>query len=321
MDNEQMKTLTPATRFDPGKVSFHNRQLPFCLPILILCFLLSGCGEGETVQMPPEEIPEGMVFVPGGRTTIGSNSGLPNERPVFETEVSAFFMDKDLVTVAQFREFVEATGYVTEAEQFGNGIVFDFDQAQWVLLDGVTWAYPNGPEAPAAEENHPVRQVSWNDAVAYLEWAGKRLPTEIEWEHAARGGDNRDQLYAWGNSLMEDERYQANTWTGTFPSENSGADGFRQTSPVGEFNITELGLSDMGGNVWEWTQEWYRPYAFRDRPYHPTPQSEKVLRGGSFMCHISYCHGYRVSARSHTTPDNAAFHTGFRGVRDVAFPL
>ncbi|TVQ65174.1 MAG: formylglycine-generating enzyme family protein [Balneolaceae bacterium] len=303
--------------FDPERISFHRGGIQLFLATLILLLFLPGCGEREKVQIPPEEIPEGMVFVPGGRTTIGSESGLPNERPVFETEVSAFLMDKDLVTVAQFREFVEATGYVSEAEQFGDGIVFDFEQAQWVLLDGATWEYPNGPEGPAAPEDHPVTQVSWNDAAAYLEWAGKRLPTEIEWEHAARGGENRDQLYAWGNSLTEEGRYQANTWTGTFPSENSEADGYRQTSPVGEYHITELGLSDMGGNVWEWTQDWYRPYAFRERPYQPGPQSEKVLRGGSFMCHISYCHGYRVSSRSHATPDNAAFHTGFRGVRDV----
>ncbi len=284
---------------------------------LAFFFLLYGCTNEQYTEFVPDIIPEGMVFVPGGNTTIGSNSGLPNERPVFETEVKPFFMDKNLVTVADFRRFVDETGYVTEAETFGNGVVFNFDRGEWALMDGVSWEYPNGPEGGIAEDNHPVRQVSWNDANAYLEWAGKRLPTEIEWEHAAKGAKNLERPYAWGSSLIEQGRYQANTWTGTFPVENIAADGYLQTSPVGEFNITELGLTDMGGNVWEWTQDWYRPYAMRNRPYNPTPESEKVLRGGSFMCNVSYCHGYRVSARSHTTPDNAIFHVGFRGVKDA----
>ncbi|TVQ03255.1 MAG: formylglycine-generating enzyme family protein [Balneolaceae bacterium] len=287
--------------------------LSFVAVLLFLC----GCSNDQSADVIPETIPEGMVFVPGGTTTIGSDNGLPNERPVFETVVKPFFMDKNLVTVADYRRFVEKTGYVTEAEKFGNGVVFNFERGEWMLIDGVSWEYPNGPDNPAAEDNHPVRQVSWNDANAYLEWAGKRLPTEIEWEHAAKGGKNMDQPYAWGSSLIEQGRYMANTWTGTFPVENIAEDGYLQTSPVGEFNVTELGLTDMGGNVWEWTSDWYRSYVLRDRPYNPAPESEKVLRGGSFMCNVSYCHGYRVSARSHTTPDNAIFHVGFRGVKDA----
>lgn len=301
----------------------------YTVPIafMLLVWFTGACNQ-EASNVPSAEainsadasevfVPEGMVLVPGGPVTIGSEDGLANERPVFETEVTAFLMDRSPVTVAEFREFVEQTGYVTEAEIIGNGVVFNFDQQSWVIVEGVNWEFPTGPGRERAAEDHPVRQVSWNDANAYLEWAGKRLPTEIEWEHAARGGENRDYAYAWGESLIEQGRYMANTWTGTFPLENLMEDGYIQTSPVGAFSITDLGLSDMGGNVWEWTQDWYRPYVFRDREYVPGPRSEKVLRGGSFMCHISYCHGYRVSARSHTEPDNALFHVGFRGVRDL----
>lgn len=287
------------------------------LSYLTFFLILTGCSGNQIENFDIDQVPEEMVYVKGGKTIIGSNDGQPNEQPIFETDVAPFFMDKNLVTVADFRKFVVETAYTTEAQKFGNGVVFDFDRGEWILVDGVTWEYPNGVDGEKAEDNHPVRQVSWNDANAYLEWAGKRLPTEIEWEHAAKGGENLDRPYAWGNSLIEKGTYQANTWTGTFPVENIAEDGYLQTSPVGEFNVTELGLTDMGGNVWEWTQDWYRPYSERDMSFQTNQHSEKVLRGGSFMCHVSYCHGYRVSARSHTPPDNALFHVGFRGVMDL----
>lgn len=299
---------------------FKNAAFSLKITSLLIFFplLFISCNnDSSQTTINPEEIPEGMVFIPGGTTTIGSNEGAPNEQPVFETRVNAFLMDKNLVTVAQFKEFIETTGYITEAEEFGNGVVFDFEIGEWILGDGVNWEYPNGPDAEPAENSHPVRQVSFRDASEYLAWAGKRLPTEFEWEHAARGGKNNKSPYAWGESLIEQGQYRANTWTGTFPVENVADDGYLQTSPVGEFNITELGLTDMGGNVWEWTDSWYRPYSLRDQEYTPTAQSEKVLRGGSFMCNVSYCHGYRVSARSNTTPDNSLFHVGFRGVKDL----
>jgi sulfatase modifying factor 1 len=261
--------------------------------------------------------PEGMVFIPGGTTTIGSNHGLPAEQPEFTTEVKPFYMDTTLVTVAQFRSFVEATGYKTYSETVGDGIVFDFKQGTWIIQPGVTWEYPQGPDQPKAPDNHPVTLLTQADAMAYLAWVGKRLPTEIEWEHAARGLTDRDKPYAWGRSLMVDGKPMANTWTGRFPEKNTAEDGYLTTSPVGLFGATDLGLYDMGGNVWEWTSSWYRPYAERDVPFTPGPNSEVVLRGGSFMCHDSYCHGYRVSARSNTPPDNNMFHIGFRGVRDL----
>jgi len=267
------------------------------------------------------EVPEGMVYVPGGVTHIGAEDGLPTERPVWAAEVEPFFLDKHPVTVAEFAAFIEATGYTTEAERFGNAAVMDMATGQWALVPGADWRHPLGPDGPPAPADHPVTQVSWNDAAAYAAWAGKRLPTEVEWEHAARGARDLRQPYSWGDSLVTHDHdgahHHANTWTGTFPVRNTAADGFLTTSPVGAFSETVLGLTDMGGNVWEWTDSWFRPYAERDRPFTPTPASERVQRGGSFLCHVSYCHGYRVSARSHATPESSLFHVGFRCARDV----
>ena len=302
------------------------------LAALVVALGVGGCGPSQSVEeraedagttpktveaQPPEEIPEGMVYVPGGVTHIGAEDGLPPEQPVFEAEVAPFFMDAHSVTVAQFRAFVEATGFVTEAEGFGNAGLIDLDTQQWMLVDGATWQYPLGPEGPPTPDDHPVTQVSWNDAVAYAEWVGKRLPTEVEWEHAARGAQDDRRPYAWGDSLAEDGAYKANTWQGTFPLRNTVEDGYLYTSPVGAFGETPLGLTDMGGNVWEWTQNWFRPYAERNEPFSPTAQSEKVQRGGSFLCEPGWCHGYRVSARSHSTPETSLFHVGFRCVKDV----
>jgi sulfatase modifying factor 1 len=262
-------------------------------------------------------VPSGMVYVPGGTSRIGAEEGLPEERPVFSARVQPFFMDAHEVTIAQFRAFVRATGYVTEAERLGHAGVFDLDSRGWRLVEGASWKYPRGPAGSAAPEDHPVTQVSWNDAVAYARWAGKRLPTEVEWEHAARGGRDDRRPYAWGGAPPAPGAHRANTWQGEFPAHNTGEDGYLFTSPAGAFGATPLGLYDMGGNVWEWTADWFRPYGERDRPFQPDARSERVQRGGSFLCHPSYCHGYRVSARSHSTPDTALFHVGFRLVQDL----
>lgn len=286
----------------------------------------------EVGQTSPAAVPEGvsvpvgMVYVPGGRTLIGDDQaveggGQPGGRhnasatPAFWVDVEPFFMDEHPVTVAQFRAFVEATGYRTEAERFGDAGVMDPATMRWMLVQGASWHHPFGPEGPAASDDHPVTQVSWNDAAAYASWAGKRLPTEIEWEHAARGARNARDLFAWGNDLVVDGRHRANVWQGTFPYHNRNEDGYLYTSPVGVFGKTSLGLTDMGGNVWEWCQDWYRPYSERDEPFTPDPASEKVQRGGSFQC--EECHGFRVYTRAHSTPETALFHVGFRCVRDL----
>lgn len=261
--------------------------------------------------LPPESIapPAGMVYVPGGVTRIGSEDGPPDERPMFRATVRPFFMDAHPVTVAQFRAFVHGTGYVTEAERFGDAAVYDVTTDEWRLVSGASWRRPLGPRGPQAPDDHPVTQVSWHDAVAFAAWAGKRLPTEVEWEHAARGARDSRRRYAWGDELVEAGVYHANTW--------HDADGYRYTSPVGRFGETALGLTDMGGNVWEWTADWFRPYADRGKPFTPDASGEKVQRGGSFLCHPSSCHGYRVAARSHATPETALFHVGFRLVQDL----
>lgn len=279
---------------------------------------LIGC-TAEHAELPDHfEIPEGMVFVPGGKTRIGSETGMPAERPAFWASVKGFFIDVHPVTVGQFAAFVEATGFVTEAERFGNAGVFNYETRRWDLIDGAMWKRPLGPSAPLAMEDHPVTQVSWNDAVAYAMWAGKRLPTEVEWEHAARGGRNSRTRYAWGDDIVVDGAPKANIWDGRFPILNTGEDGHLYTSPVGAYGETPLGMTDMGGNVWEWTQDWYRPYAERKEPFEPNPQSEKAQRGGSFLCEPGWCHGYRVSGRSHSTPETSLFHIGFRCVRDLS---
>lgn len=261
--------------------------------------------------------PEGMVHVPGGTTRIGAEDGMPAEQPVFVAEVEPFYLDVHPVTVAQFRAFVEATGHVTDAERIGDAAVYDPATGGWRLVPGADWRRPMGPGGAAAPDDHPVTQVSWHDAVAYAAWAGKRLPTEVEWEHAARNARDARSRYPWGDSLEEGGRHHANIWQGPYPGGNTGEDGYLLTSPVGTYGKTELGLSDLGGNVWEWTADWFRSYADRGTPYTPGASSEKVQRGGSFLCHESYCHGYRVSARSHSAPDSAMYHVGFRLAKDA----
>ena len=261
--------------------------------------------------------PEGMVYVPGGLTRIGAEDGTADERPVFRTRVAPFFLDRAPVTVAQFRTFVARTGYRTDAERFGDAGVLDVRTGQWRLVRGASWRRPLGPDGPPAPDDHPVTQVSWNDAAAYAEWAGKRLPTEIEWEHAARGGADRAARYAWGDSLIEGGHHRANTWQASHDGHAAPEDGHLYTSPVGAYGESPLGLVDMGGNVWEWTASWFRSYADRDRPLRPGAAAERVQRGGSFLCHEDFCHGYRVSARSHSSPESALFHTGFRLAMDA----
>jgi len=257
-----------------------------------------------------------MVYIAGGRTRIGSDDGGASERPTFYADVVPFLLDVHPVTVAEFRRFVDATGYTTQAERAGESGVFDLKRGTWGLVRGVSWRHPLDPSEPAADD-HPVTQVSWNDAVSYCAWKHGRLPSEVEWEHAARLGHRAGDHYAWGDALVDHGRYRANTWQGHFPTENTVADGYRTTSPVGTFGTTASGLTDMGGNVWQWCEDWYRPYAERATVFRPDAQSEKVIRGGSFLCDPQVCHGFRVSARGHTAPDTGLVHIGFRCAMDV----
>jgi formylglycine-generating enzyme len=310
---------------------------------------------GSGAPAPAPQAPEGMVWIPGGEFVMGSNDGLPDERPPHRVRVSGYFLDATEVTNAQFRAFVEATGYVTTAERaptveeilaqsppgtepppkellVPGALVFDAKQENgwwWKWQPGACWRKPDGVHALTPElDSHPVVQVSWDDAVAYAKWAGKRLPSEAEWEFAARGG-LEGQRYGWGSEKHPGGRHMANIWQGTFPSRNTVADGFERTAPVRSFPSNGYGLHDMSGNVWEWTADWYRPDTYATTPegtldpkgpsesFDPEePQAKKrVTRGGSFLCSDDYCIGYRPSARMKSSADTGLFHTGFRCAR------
>jgi sulfatase modifying factor 1 len=262
----------------------------------------------------------GMIEIPEGETDIGANTGLARERPVFHARVARFYLDSIPVTVAAFAAFAERSGYVTENERVGNGAVMEFGSGQWTLVPGATWRKPLGPDGPDAVEDHPVTQISWNDAVAYCRSQGKRLPTEVEWEYAARFGQPADAFYPMTGEIKENGKYRANIWTGIFPVLNTNEDGYRYTSPVRSFPATSLGLYDMAGNVWEWTQDWYLPYGRDHKNFQPDAGSKKVQRGGSFLCDPNFCHGFRVSAREAATPESAFMHVGFRCAADAPRP-
>lgn len=280
------------------------------IPYLALTTLVSltGCsGEsGDTA--------EGMIYFKGGEFIVGTNHAEPNEGPAFKTQVKPFLLDQHPVTVGRFRAFVDATGYTTEAERFGNSGVFDVASGKWYLRDGATWEFPAGSEGGKAGDDHPVTQVSWNDAQEYCRWAGRRLPTEIEWEYAAANGKLEKSKYSWGDQLVLNGTFMANVWQGRFPDSADVKDGFLLTSPVGSFGTTPSGLSDMGGNVWEWCQDTYALYPGNTMGQVIDP-NHKVIRGGSFLCDEKVCHGYRVTARGSNSRESATFHMGFRTAR------
>ena len=256
-----------------------------------------------------------MIFLEGGIFEMGSENGLPNERPVHEIKIKAFYIDKSPVTVKQFRSFIQSTGYKTEAEKFGDSGVFNLDHNKWELLPGTTWRKPMGPSGPDAEDNHPVTHVSWNDAVAYAEWAGKRLPTEAEWEYAACSGKKNKNRFSWGNKVSEDGKYFANTWQGAINSPDV-KDGFLYTSPVGAFGENEAGLTDMGGNVWQWCSDNYKAYPGSNEPVRENP-NVKVIRSGSFFYDQNGEHSFTVTGRSMNSHETSLFNTGFRCAKDV----
>lgn len=314
---------------------------------------------GGVLIEEPMPAPEGMVWVPGGKFLMGTNGGKPDEGPVHEVLLDGFWMDKTEVTNRQFQEFVDATGYVTAAERepelrslrgpladvkildefnVPGSICFnpdikpeDIDPGLnaynwWKYEKGANWRHPEGPGSSIDERmEHPVVHVSWDDAVAYCEWAGKSLPTEAQWEYAARGGLT-GKTYPWGDERNPDEKWLNNIWQGGFPFENTEDDGYRTTAPVAMFPPNAFGLHDMSGNVWEWCADYYRPdyYAQSARRNPEGPRNsydpdephviKRVQRGGSFMCSDVYCIGYRTTARMKGEQDTGAFHTGFRCV-------
>ena len=311
----------------------------------------------------------GMAWIPGGEFSMGSTDPLarPDESPVHRVRVSGFWMDRTEVTNAEFRRFVDATGYRTVAERpvdweelrkqvppgtprpademlQPGSLVFtppvgpvpvDDPSAWWTWTTGACWKHPEGPGSSIeGRELHPVVHVSWDDAVAYCAWAGKRLPTEAEWECAARGElDSKQNV--WGDAPIDPTR--CNTWQGRFPDQNTLADGFARTAPVGSFAPNCFGLYDMAGNVWEWCSDRYRPDAYVQRagagiaidpqgpdqsadPRNPDAPVSRVHRGGSFLCNDSYCSSYRPAARMAAPPDTGLAHMGFRCVADANAP-
>lgn len=276
--------------------------------------------------------------IPGGTFAMGDHfaEGYPQdgERPVHDVTLPDFHLAATTVTNAQFAAFVKQTGYVTTAEQFGVSAVFHlaFDghtsdvlhradrTPWWLAVKGADWRHPDGPASKITDrQNHPVVHVSWDDASAYCRWAGTRLPTEAEWEYAARGGlDGR--RYAWGDELTPRGQWRCNIWQGQFPRQNTEEDGYLTTAPVKRYKANGYGLWQMAGNVWEWCQDWFdRTYyenSASSAPGGPEVGTQRIIRGGSYLCHASYCHRYRVSARSSNTPDSTAGNIGFRCASD-----
>lgn len=294
-----------------------------------------------------------------------SGRGREDERPAHAVFVSGFWMDEAPVTNREFARFVEETGYITTAERaptmeeimsqlpagsppppkeslVPGSLVFVQPQKKprrlhhafwWEWTPGASWKHPKGPGSSIkGKEDHPVTHMSWYDAKAYAKWAGKRLPTEAEWEVAARGGLSQAE-FPWGDEEFSEQEPQAQIWVGSFPCQSKHQEGYVGTKQVKSFSPNHYGLYDLAGNVWEWTADWYRYDTYKEQhkqgvvrnPQGPSssfdpaePAAKKrVQRGGSFLCHDSYCTGYRVAARAKTTPDTSLSHTGFRCVKDV----
>jgi len=314
-----------------------------------------------------QKLSENMVLIPGGKYLMGSEGpeAYTNEKPIHEVFIDSFHMDKYEVTNYQFLQFVNETGYITTAEKMINwsdmkkqlppntpkppdsllypgSLVFQAstypiplnDESRWWKWQaGISWKNPNGLNSSITDIiDHPVVHISWDDAVAYANWTGKRLPTEAEWEFAARGGINKS-IYPWGNESINESPMRANFWQGQFPYSNTNQDGYSSTAPVGSFSPNGYGLYDMAGNVWEWCSDYYNENSYiLDKnkgicvnPKGPEASYEvrepyaqkRVLRGGSFLCNDIYCSGYRVSRRMGVTGDTGLSHTGFRCVKDI----
>ena len=320
--------------------------------------------EAEPEQRPPDASRTGaMVFIPGGTFRMGSDHHYPEEAPSHRVAVDGFWIDRTPVTNKQFKAFVKATGHVTTAQIppdpkdypgalpemiYAGSLVFtppqhvtglkDWSQ-WWQFLKGADWRHPYGPKSNInVLDNHPVVHVSYGDALAYARWAGKDLPTEAEWEFAARGGRDGEE-FAWGNTLTPDGKQMANTWQGNFPVQNLCEDGYERTAPVTAFPSNGYGVDDMIGNVWEWTCDWWSQKHEAEEPKaccipcNPRggPEADsldlrqpniriprKVLKGGSHLCAPNYCRRYRPAARHAEAVDTSTSHVGFRCVKRTA---
>lgn len=290
------------------------------------------------------QVAKGMVRIPGGEFRMGGADpdAFPadGEGPVRTVHLSPYLIDATAVTNRQFAAFVKATGYVTDAERFGWSFVFHLfvgpeqranvmdatvpGAPWWLGVRGASWCSPEGPGSDVATRpQHPVVHVSWSDAAAYAAWAGRRLPTESEWEMAARGGLDQAR-FAWGDELVPKKRWRCNIWQGRFPHANTAEDGHVGPAPVRSYPPNGYGLYEVAGNVWEWTSDWWsttwhaedRPET-RHNPAGPTSGTARVIRGGSHLCHESYCNRYRVAARTSNTPDSSTGNMGFRCAADA----
>ncbi|MHB2169699.1 formylglycine-generating enzyme family protein [Alsobacter sp. R-9] len=276
-----------------------------------------------------------VVRFDGGPSFIGTDrpalkaDGEGPRRPI---RLKPFGMERFAVTNRRFAAFVEATGFVTEAETFGWSFVFQtfldarlsapapIDTPWWRKIDGASWRHPEGAGSSIeGREDHPVVHVSWNDAQAFATWCGGRLPTEAEWEHAARGGPE-DRRFPWGEEEPDDQHPLCNIWQGRFPDLNTAVDGFAGTAPVDAFAPNPAGLFNTVGNVWEWCQDPFRTRSLtragRERDRQAAAETERVMKGGSYLCHISYCYRYRVAARLGRHPNTSTGHVGFRVAYD-----
>jgi formylglycine-generating enzyme len=311
----------------------------------------------------PLTTPPGMVWIPGGTFLMGSNKHYPEEAPAHRARVDPFWMDAHAVTNAEFARFVRETGHVTLAERAPDpadypgarpellvpaSVVFVKPRHRvdlrnpyewWTYVPGADWRHPRGPGSTIdGLDDHPVVHVAFEDVEAFARWAGKELPTETEWEFAARGGLGGAE-FVWGVELTPGGRYMANTWQGEFPYENQCADGFEWTAPVGSFPANGYGLLDMAGNVWEWTTDWFEDRhqiakscctisnprgGERERSYDPcSPEiriPRKVMKGGSYLCAPNYCRRYRPAARMPQPVDTSTCHLGFRCIVRVGTP-
>lgn len=299
----------------------------------------------------------GLLWIPGGTFLMGSDRHYPEEAPAHQVTVDGFWMDRCTVTNREFQSFVEETGYVTLAERPANAADYPGAKAEllapssvvfkkaprgtslsdhynwWVYAPGANWRHPRGPASSISGlENHPVVHVAFEDAQAYADWVGKELPTEAEWEFAARGGLDGAE-YVWGDEFTPGGRHMANTWQGQFPWQNLFQDGYEWTAPVGSFPSNGYSLNEMAGNVWEWTTDWYREHHRIDSPcctlhnprgggpdksYDPRQPEikipRKVMKGGSYLCAPTYCRRYRPAARMAQPIDTSTCHLGFRCV-------